>query len=237
MEKAQEGRTDKPFDCGCDRALFVNKANRFEPALLRIEAGGAVFRCRVNHNGLFIKQVEKLPKTARQSVMVMLEGRSLTARYKKAKFNCLWIYSISLGLDECRGDLKEAILELPGVIWERIQSASRHAVADNNRASQKTVLLVDDEIMVNKLLSLVLERKAADLRVLTAENGQDGLEILYREKVDLLLLNLSMPVMDGFQVFEVISKDEGLRKIPVIFSTGTNFEYTGYERSFFRSAG
>jgi|GEM_PF-5861018 len=54
MEKAQEGRIDKPFDCGRDRTLFVEKANRFEPALLRVGAGGAVFRCRVNNNGLFI---------------------------------------------------------------------------------------------------------------------------------------------------------------------------------------
>ncbi|MGC9335660.1 MAG: response regulator, partial [Anaerolineae bacterium] len=56
--------------------------------------------------------------------------------------------------------------------------------------------------------------------MLTARNGHDALDILQRERVDLVLLDLIMPELDGFSVLEAMREKEGMREIPVIVVTG-----------------
>lgn len=227
MEKPGKKCGNAPFDCGGDRVLFVMKANSFTPALLRLEAGGGVIRCRVDHKGLFIKQVEKLPKGAKAGVMALLEGRSLTARYEKWKFECLWLYGVCLGLDSCSGDLKEMIKELPDIDWDKILAAGR-ATVRKNKTGRQTVLYVDDEVVLTEMIPTYLKVKAPDLRVLTAFDGLEALQLLCSEQVDMLILNLQMPVMDGYQVLKVMQKDTGLRKIPVLISTATDYKQSQF---------
>lgn len=85
-----------------------------------------------------------------------------------------------------------------------------------------TVLLIDDEPSVRKLGTLIL--KKLGFRVLTAANGADGIETLRRhqESICLVVLDLTMPRLDGVQTFEEIQK---LRlNIPVVLSSGYNEE-------------
>ena len=80
------------------------------------------------------------------------------------------------------------------------------------------VLVVDDQEINRDALGIILED---GYEVLYAEDGQDALEII-REKADTLsivLLDLMMPVMNGFQVLEEVRGDEKLRQIPVIVLT------------------
>src|SRR5690349_6457053 len=79
-------------------------------------------------------------------------------------------------------------------------------------------LLVTDDNKVNRLLlSRTLELQGH--RVATAENGRVGLERLRREAFDLLLLDMEMPEMDGFQVLEHLVGDAQLRDLPVIVTS------------------
>jgi adenylate cyclase len=80
-----------------------------------------------------------------------------------------------------------------------------------------TLLLVDD----NKVNRLLLARNLELLghRVRTAENGRVALETLRREPCDLVLLDIEMPEMDGFQVLEQIRGDLALRDVPVIVTS------------------
>jgi threonine synthase len=68
-----------------------------------------------------------------------------------------------------------------------------------------------------------------DYQFFEAENGRAGLEMIRREKPDLVLLDLMMPEMDGFEVLEALEADEELRQIPVIVVTAK--ELTSYEKN------
>jgi len=85
------------------------------------------------------------------------------------------------------------------------------------RTSQMKILVVDDE---PDLLSTVEYRlKFADCDVVTASNGQEGLEKAAAEKPDLILLDTNMPVMNGHEMLEHLRADPNLRSIPVIMLT------------------
>jgi signal transduction histidine kinase/CheY-like chemotaxis protein len=80
----------------------------------------------------------------------------------------------------------------------------------------KTVLIVDDEPDARRLFWRILNSSQRGYRVLTANDGLQGLEMLREEHPDVVLLDLVMPVVDGFQVLEQIKVDPDLRDIPVV---------------------
>lgn len=77
-----------------------------------------------------------------------------------------------------------------------------------------TVLVVDDEFGIADLIDAVLADEG--YRVLTAANGRQGLEILSKERLDLVFLDFMMPVMDGAAVLRSIMANPMLRSIPVV---------------------
>ena len=77
-----------------------------------------------------------------------------------------------------------------------------------------TVLVVEDEFGVADLIEAVLEDEG--YRVLIAANGKQGLELLSRERPDLIFLDYMMPVMDGAGMLRGIVDDPSLRDIPVV---------------------
>jgi len=79
-------------------------------------------------------------------------------------------------------------------------------------------LLVVDDNKVNRLL-LARSLELQGHRVASAENGRVALEMLRRETFDLMLLDMEMPEMDGFQVMEVLAADSALRDLPVIVTS------------------
>jgi two-component system response regulator MprA len=85
------------------------------------------------------------------------------------------------------------------------------------QASQMKILIVDDEA---DLISTVQYRlKFAECDVVTASNGQEGLEKAAAEKPDLILLDTNMPVMNGHEMLERLRADPNLKDIPVIMLT------------------
>lgn len=84
----------------------------------------------------------------------------------------------------------------------------------------KTILVVDDNPDVINSLKIGLEISMEEYRVLGAENGQKCLELLKEtNKPDIILLDIMMPDMSGWEVFDRIKKDPTLNTIPVIFLT------------------
>ena len=79
------------------------------------------------------------------------------------------------------------------------------------------ILLVDDDVDLVKVMSGALESKAYE--VIVAYNGQEGLEKARKEKPDLVVLDILMPVADGFTFADQFRKDPSLAKIPVLAVT------------------
>ena len=85
--------------------------------------------------------------------------------------------------------------------------------------SAKTrIMVIDDEPKLRQFLKEALELR--EYEVLTAESGPDALEQLQRQKVHLILLDLSMPVMDGYEVYHLLKENPETREVPVIIVTG-----------------
>lgn len=79
------------------------------------------------------------------------------------------------------------------------------------------ILVVDDDVDLVAVMKGTLESKLYD--VIVAYNGQEGLEKAKREKPDLIILDIMMPVMDGFNFADSFNKDPSISKIPVIALT------------------
>jgi CheY-like chemotaxis protein len=79
------------------------------------------------------------------------------------------------------------------------------------------ILIIDDDESAHEVLGEYLE--LAGFRVLHARDGVAGIQIMEELRPDLTLLDVNMPVMDGFKTMEVIGRDRTLRDIPVLFLT------------------
>ena len=83
----------------------------------------------------------------------------------------------------------------------------------------KKILLVDDEPDVVKMLAYRLKHAGYD--VVTALNGKEALDVLKKEPVDLMMLDMLMPVMDGKETCKNIKQDEKLKNLPIIILTAS----------------
>lgn len=82
------------------------------------------------------------------------------------------------------------------------------------------VLAVDDDLINLKLLKSMLMKTPNVSEVLEAKNGADAIGILKnQDDIDIILLDIIMPVMGGIEMLKVIRADEGLRQLPVIILT------------------
>ncbi len=82
------------------------------------------------------------------------------------------------------------------------------------------VLAVDDDIINLKLLKSMLLKTGKVKEVIEAKNGSDAIGVLKsRDDVDLILLDIIMPIMNGIEVLKVVRADDGLRQLPIIVLT------------------
>jgi two-component system chemotaxis response regulator CheY len=80
--------------------------------------------------------------------------------------------------------------------------------------TKKMVLIVDDSEFVRSYHSYILEQ--ADFRVITAVDGSDGLEKLYTSSCDLVLSDINMSNMDGYEFIRRVRADDKYRSLPII---------------------
>lgn len=90
----------------------------------------------------------------------------------------------------------------------------------NNQMQGNVVLVIDDDEMNLQVAKMILEKKLP-CRVITIDNGLEGLEILRRQYVSVVLLDIMMPEMDGFEVLKRIRADNKLKNIPVMMLTAS----------------
>lgn len=99
----------------------------------------------------------------------------------------------------------------------------------NNRSTN--ILIVDDTKA--NLISLEAILEGENLNILTVSNGNDALKMLLKIKIDIILLDVQMPGMNGFEVAELMRANHKTKDIPIIFITAINKEeeyiFKGYE--------
>ncbi len=89
----------------------------------------------------------------------------------------------------------------------------------------KKIVIADDESPIRDMLKERLEKQKFD--VLTASDGQEAFIICKNHLPDLVLLDIAMPVMDGYEACQKIKTDPRTRKIPVLFLTGKELNPDG----------
>lgn len=82
---------------------------------------------------------------------------------------------------------------------------------------RKKLLCIEDDVEMIDLMRLILERKGYDF--VGAEGGQQGWELICQERPDLILLDLMMPGMNGWEVYRQLKADAELEDTPVIIVT------------------
>ncbi|MEK7992069.1 MAG: response regulator, partial [Thiotrichaceae bacterium] len=105
---------------------------------------------------------------------------------------------------------------------------AKHRITDNKQ--NPLVMIVEDNEICRETTSEMLNK--ADWRVFKAENGQVALEHLAKKQPDLILLDLNMPVMNGFQFLEQLQKNAYWSKIPIVVLTSQ--ELTNAEKNFLK---
>ncbi|MDB2562055.1 response regulator [Sulfurimonas sp.] len=82
------------------------------------------------------------------------------------------------------------------------------------------ILAVDDDMINLKLLKSMLMKSGLVQEVIEAKNGSDAIDILKsRHDIDLVLLDIIMPIMGGIDVLKVVRADDNLRQVPIIVLT------------------
>jgi signal transduction histidine kinase/CheY-like chemotaxis protein len=109
-----------------------------------------------------------------------------------------------------------------GVADYLLKPISREALLgalDRLATPVETVLVVDDEPDARRLFGRMLTEAGRGYRVVRASDGRQALEILRHQRVDLVLLDLVMPEMDGFRLLALKAQDPALSEIPVILTS------------------
>ena len=83
---------------------------------------------------------------------------------------------------------------------------------------KKRILIVEDQAMIVNMLRMRLE--ANDYEVITAGDGQEGLEKAHKENPSLIILDIMLPKMDGYQVCQLLKADPKYKAIPIVISSG-----------------
>lgn len=82
-------------------------------------------------------------------------------------------------------------------------------------AEEKRILIADDDPVILRLIQVNLELEGYE--VLTANNGQEAVDVASAEHPDLVILDIMMPRLDGYQACEQLKSADSTKEIPVIF--------------------
>lgn len=107
----------------------------------------------------------------------------------------------------------------------------KNVFADQPVTGEKaTILIIDDKQANIFVLEKLLERP--DRLLLSAENGKDGLKLALSHEPDLIILDVQMPEMDGFEVARILKSNKRTKEIPIIFASAERKEHHSIIKGF-----
>lgn len=105
---------------------------------------------------------------------------------------------------------------------QRLKHAVEQRELSRHNDARRLIMIVDDSVTVRKVTSRLLERQGYD--IVTAKDGVDAIEQLESIKPDLMLLDIEMPRMDGFEVTNLVRHHEIHKDLPIIMITSRTGE-------------
>lgn len=84
----------------------------------------------------------------------------------------------------------------------------------------RRILVVDDEPDILRIVTFRLKKLGYE--IITAVNGQEALDLIKEKRPDLILLDLRLPVIDGYEVCKRLKTDEEFKQIPIILLTASS---------------
>jgi chemosensory pili system protein ChpA (sensor histidine kinase/response regulator) len=120
------------------------------------------------------------------------------------------------------GDGRIVVILDPVTLVRAQPAAAEPAVVEPAASAPLTALVVDDSITMRRVTQRLLERRNA--KVLTARDGLDAITVLQEHEVDVILLDVEMPRMDGYQFATHVRNDPRLKDLPIIMITSRSGE-------------
>jgi CheY-like chemotaxis protein len=159
----------------------------------------------------------------RTPLTVVKESLSLMLDEIPGKLNPKQKELLSTGKENIDG-LIQSVEEIFEKSWNEIVHPTRkelppEAVAKKDTLPQKKkILIVEDQAAIVNMLRMRLE--ANNYEVITAGDGQEGLEKARKENPSLIILDVMLPKMDGYKVCQLLKADPKYKPIPIIISSG-----------------
>jgi len=120
------------------------------------------------------------------------------------------------------GQYADAVVRAAAEDGDTERPIAPSSVSDAAPRARPLVMVVDDSITMRKVTSRVLERVEMD--VITAKDGVDALERLQERTPDVMLLDIEMPRMDGYELATHMKNDPRLKRVPIIMITSRSGE-------------
>jgi CheY-like chemotaxis protein len=159
----------------------------------------------------------------RTPLAVIKEGLSLVLDEIPGKLNAKQKELLSAGKQNV-----DVLLESVEEVFERSWNEIAHpgqtplpgeaVVGKEKFVPKKRILIVEDQAMIVNMLRMRLE--ANDYEVITAGDGQEGLEKAHKENPSLIILDIMLPKMNGYKVCQLLKSDPKYNHIPIIISSG-----------------
>ena len=188
----------------------LTQAEDLQSVTIRVESNGELI------TGLDRENIFKL-FFQREGAEKGVHGTGLGLPYARTMAN---MHNGRLYLDEHVTDMNSFVLELPVKQAEQITieqvAVETEAELPAFDSSRHSILVADDSPEMRGYLAKEL---SAEYNVFTAANGADALELVKKEKIDLVISDVMMPVMDGCELCNMIKSDSDLSHVPVILLT------------------
>jgi two-component system, chemotaxis family, chemotaxis protein CheY len=124
---------------------------------------------------------------------------------------------VAADLPDATPDLADAAPLQPGMEPEPIDAAALPIAQAEEQPMTKRILTIDDSKTIRDMLMLTLAD--AGFEVLQAIDGQDGLDVLDKEQVDLVITDINMPRMDGYEVIRRMRSNAAYKSMPILVLT------------------
>lgn len=143
--------------------------------------------------------------------LVTLHGGQIVAESKKGEGTTFKV-SLPFNLDKVTTSETKGSTDQP--IYTELSVPSRQPLNSYiPRQKEKTVLIVDDHEEIRSYIGSILNE---NFNLVFAGHGKEALELLSRNKVDLIITDLMMPWLDGFELIDQISKEDHLKNLPIV---------------------